>query len=284
LLGLDNSKNNKQVNIILIRLENLPYELILILFKQFLFKLIVISFCLNLRLSLKYYLLLDRYMTNYNKYLKYKDKYLKLKNLVGGTKDLSEEIVVGGISYKYVYGLYHKIFAQKENSLDPEMTTPENKLITRSELEKIIVAYFEQYSSGPFLMPGYTSFDNMILRARQIAQNDIGESEIKKMTEVTDAIVKKYKHVEIIRKEEEAAIKSKKKQEEIIIMKRRITNNDNGHKNDDIINDHNNDNNRNRINNHNGKNENKHYNKNNNNNTDNNNHNEYNKNHKKNAN
>jgi len=147
-------------------------------------------------------------MTDYNKYLKYKDKYLKLKNLIGGTKNLREEFVIGGISYKHVYGLYHKIFAQKENSLDPQMTTPENKVITKSELEKIIVAYFEQYSTGPFLIPGYTSFDNMILRARQIAQNDIGktESDIKKMTEVTDAIIKNIKYVEIIGKEEEAAL------------------------------------------------------------------------------
>jgi hypothetical protein len=40
------------------------------------------------------------------------------------------------------------------------------------------------------------------------------------MTEVTDAIIKNYKHVEIIRKEEKAAIKSKKKEEEIIRLKR----------------------------------------------------------------
>jgi hypothetical protein len=150
-------------------------------------------------------------MNSKQKYFKYKAKYLELKNnLIGGecnpvpilteiesisqenygSRNPNQRITIAGNCY-FLNEIYQWIFTQDvPYSMNPKMTSPLNRaIITRSELERLIVAYFEQNPNGPFLIPGYQSFNDMITRARNIATVDIGPAEVNRLTRLTDGII-----------------------------------------------------------------------------------------------
>jgi hypothetical protein len=146
------------------------------------------------------------------KYLKYKDKYLELKNdLIGGecnpvpiltdiesisqenygSRNSNQRITIAGDCY-FINEIYNWIFTQNlPYSMNPKMTSPLNRsAITRSELERLIVAYFEQNPIGPFIRPGYPTLDDMITRARNIAIQDIvPAAEVIRITGLTNDII-----------------------------------------------------------------------------------------------
>jgi hypothetical protein len=146
------------------------------------------------------------------KYSKYKAKYLELKNdLIGGecnpvpilteiesisqenygSRNSNQRITIAGNCY-FINEIYNWIFTQNlPYSMNPKMTSPMSRaIIARSELERLIVAYFEQNPIGPFLRPGYPTLDDMITRARNIAIQDIvPAAEVIRITRLTDDII-----------------------------------------------------------------------------------------------
>jgi hypothetical protein len=120
-----------------------------------------------------------------------------------GSRQPNERITIGGTCY-FVNGIYQTVFIQNADTKNPMMITPTRVNITRSELERLIVAYFKQNPDGPFLRPGYISFSNMILRARRVAQVNIDQNTITQLTTLTDNIISGNRYTAIIDREERA--------------------------------------------------------------------------------
>jgi hypothetical protein len=154
------------------------------------------------------------------KYIKYKIKYLELKKQSGGdcnenildgiepitrepykSRRPEERITIGEYCY-FVREIYEWIFRFNTKTGNPHMIDLKTEnIISRSDLEKLIVAYFKAYPKiGLYYIPGYISFDDMISRARDIALPlNITTYEIDKLTLETNKIIAET--MEIIEKD-----------------------------------------------------------------------------------
>ena len=115
-----------------------------------------------------------------------------------GSRKPNQRITIDGNCF-FVNEIYKSVFTKNDSDKYPKMISPMTRArVTRSELEKLIVAYFKQNPNGPFLMPGYISFTNMIESARQVARPDIDQNYITKLTAETDKIIMDNRYTAII--------------------------------------------------------------------------------------
>jgi hypothetical protein len=116
-------------------------------------------------------------------------------------------------------GIYLWILYQLPDG-SPRMTDGYHRIIYSSDLERVIIKYFKQNPNGPFFIPAYSSFDDMIYNARQIAQPDTNEPTIEIIREETNAIITKYRYLidieERIEKERLERIKKERLEKERI--------------------------------------------------------------------